>query len=453
MAHAISQSSFCVTGVHASPTVRKQARRLGARTSVAGAHSRAAFLKGGLKHQTQSRSRNVGPTCVLANDTKIEDGDLADLDDAAAKEMTNLVERVLQSRQTGRTDNVVDMRSDTVTTPTTSMRVAMALAAVGDDVFSDDPTVTTLERECALMCEKEAALFVPTGTMGNLISVLVHCEVRASEVILGDASHIHIYEQGNISQMGGVHPRALPNLADGTIDLDLVKQTIRPDDIHFPTTRLLILENTHNKKGGRVLKLDYMDAAGKLCREHGLKLHIDGARIFNASTALGVPVARLLKDADSASICFSKALGAPAGSMIVGGADFIRKCRRIRKALGGGMRQVGILAAAAQVALRETPSKLPQDHENAKLFAEGVNAISPLLSVDMASVETNLVYISVLPPLTAATVAEECTKRGVLVLAIGPQTVRAVCHHQVSREKTLRALEVLKEVMLENGSV
>uniref|UniRef100_A0A7S0R8C3 Aromatic amino acid beta-eliminating lyase/threonine aldolase domain-containing protein n=1 Tax=Pyramimonas obovata TaxID=1411642 RepID=A0A7S0R8C3_9CHLO len=359
--------------------------------------------------------------------------------------MKVLVESVLPSRQP---NGGVDLRSDTVTTPTASMRVAMALATCGDDVFADDPTVNALEKECATMFEKEAALFVPTGTMGNLISVLVHCETRASEVILGDASHIHIYEQGGISQFGGVHPRPLPNLPDGTIDLELVKQTIRPDDVHFPTTRLLVLENTHNKKGGRVLKLEYLDAAGKLCREHGLKLHVDGARIFNASAAMGVPVARLLRDADSASICFSKALGAPAGSIIVGSHEFIAKSRRTRKALGGGLRQVGTLAAAALVGLRETPALLAHDHENAQLLAAGVNTIAPdLISVDMASVESNLVYINVSPPLTAAPIMDECNKRGVRILAIGPQTLRAVCHHQVSKEGALRAVEVLKEAV------
>eukprot|EP00232_Nephroselmis_pyriformis_P028073 CAMPEP_0182856498 /NCGR_PEP_ID=MMETSP0034_2-20130328/2472_1 /TAXON_ID=156128 /ORGANISM="Nephroselmis pyriformis, Strain CCMP717" /LENGTH=350 /DNA_ID=CAMNT_0024987581 /DNA_START=9 /DNA_END=1061 /DNA_ORIENTATION=+ len=286
----------------------------------------------------------------------------------------------------------IDMRSDTVTKPTEGMRAAMALAEVGDDVFGDDPTVIELEAEAAKAFGKEAALFVPTGTMANLIACMVHCRERGSEVILGNQTHIHIYEGGGVACLAGIHPRALPNLPDGTLDLDLVEKSVRPVDDHFPTSRLLCLENTHNATGGRVLPVAYVDAAGAVARRHGMKLHIDGARIYNAAAALGVDVARLTQAADSVSFCLSKALGAPLGSLIVGTKEFVSEGRRARKALGGGMRQVGVVAAAGLVALREGPGKLAADHANAKLLARALNSLQHL-QVDPDTVESNLVYV------------------------------------------------------------
>nr|CAN82414.1 hypothetical protein VITISV_039151 [Vitis vinifera] len=294
----------------------------------------------------------------------------------------------------------VDLRSDTVTKPTETMRAAMAIAEVDDDVLVCDPTAERLETEMARITGKEAALFVPSGTMGNLISVLVHCEVRGSEVILGDNSHIHIYENGGISTLGGVHPRTVKNNEDGTMDINLIEAAIRDPrgELVYPTTRLICLENTHANCGGRCLPAEYIDRVGELAKKHGLKLHIDGARIFNASIALGVPVHRLLQAADSASVlafimlcvsqvCLSKGLGAPVGSVIVGSKSFIAKARRLRKTLGGGMRQVGIICAAALVALQENIAKLEGDHKKAKILAGNEPAVSfcsaSLEAVDM----------------------------------------------------------------------
>nr|GMD86154.1 probable low-specificity L-threonine aldolase 1 [Ipomoea batatas] len=259
----------------------------------------------------------------------------------------------------------VDLRSDTVTKPTEAMRAAMASAEVDDDVLGYDPTAQRLEAEIAKIMGKEAGLFVPSGTMGNLISVLTHCPIRGSEIILGDFSHIHIYENGGISTIGGVHPRTIKNNDDGTMDLDQIS-------------------------GGRCLSAEYTDKVGELAKKHGLKLHIDGARIFNASAALGVPPSRLVQAADSVSVCLSKGLGAPVGSVIVGSKTFIDRARIMRKTLGGGMRQLGVLCAAALVGLQEHVGKLEGDHKKAKTLAEGLNKISGL-EVDMASVETNIV--------------------------------------------------------------
>ncbi|XP_073262629.1 low-specificity L-threonine aldolase 1 isoform X2 [Populus alba] len=285
----------------------------------------------------------------------------------------------------------VDLRSDTVTKPTEAMRAAMANAEVDDDVLSYDPSALRLETEMAKVTGKEAALFVPSGTMGNLVSVLVHCNIRGSEVILGNNSHIHIYENGGISTIGGVHPRTVKNNDDGTMDIDLIEAAIRDPrgEIVYPTTRLICLENTQANCGGRCLSAEYTDKVGELAKKHGLKLHIDGARIFNASIALGVPVHRLLQAADSASVCLSKGVGAPVGSVIVGSKSFIAKARILRKTLGGGMRQVGILCAAALVALHENVPKLGDDHKKAKMLAEGLNQIKGL-RLNVAAVETNI---------------------------------------------------------------
>ncbi|KAF5441914.1 hypothetical protein F2P56_037135 [Juglans regia] len=291
----------------------------------------------------------------------------------------------------------VDLRSDTVTKPTEAMRAAMATAVVDDDVLHHDPTALCLETEMARITGKEAALFVPSGTMGNLISVLVHCDTRGSEVILGDNSHIHIYENGGISTIGGVHPRTVKNNQDGTMDIDLIEAAIRDPGgvLVYPTTRLICLENTHANSGGRCLSVEYVDKVGELAKKHGLKLHIDGARIFNASVALGIPVHRLVQAADSVSVCLSKGLGAPVGSVIVGSRSFIAKAKILRKTLGGGMRQVGILCAAALVAVQENVVKLEGDHKKAKILAEGLSQIKGI-KVDVASVETNIVSILVM---------------------------------------------------------
>lgn len=352
----------------------------------------------------------------------------------------------------------IDLRSDTVTKPTETMRLAMAKAEVDDDVLIYDPTARQLESEVARITGKEAGLFVPSGTMGNLISVLVHCEIRGSEVILGNNSHIHIYENGGISTIGGVHPRPVENNDDGTMDIDLIKSAIRnPDfEICYPKTRLICLENSHANTGGKCLSAEYTDQVGELAKKHGLKLHIDGARIFNAAAALDVPVHRLVQAADSVSVCLSKGLGAPVGSVIVGTKTFIDRARILRKTLGGGMRQVGILCAAALVALQENVPKLVTDHKNAKTLAEGLNKIKGL-KADVASVATNIVYFDILEGshITAMKLGKILEGHGILLMPDSSSRVRIVIHHQVSASDVQYTLSCIKQAMTgvadENG--
>ncbi|KAI4350099.1 hypothetical protein L6164_010620 [Bauhinia variegata] len=351
----------------------------------------------------------------------------------------------------------VDLRSDTVTKPTESMRTAMAAAEVDDDVLGYDPTAFSLETQMAKIMGKEAALFVPSGTMGNLISVLVHCDVRGSEVILGDNSHIHIYENGGIATIGGVHPRTVKNNEDGTMDIDSIEAAIRDPngELVYPTTRLICLENTQANCGGRCLPVEYIDSVGELAKKHGLKLHIDGARIFNASVALGVPVDRLVQAADSVSVCLSKGLGAPVGSVIVGSQTFITKARRLRKTLGGGMRQIGILCAAALVAIQENIAKLDSDHKKARLLAEGLNEIKGL-RVDVSSVETNIVFIDIEDGsiTTSEKLCKDLEERGILILPESPSRVRIVVHHQIAANDVHYTLACFQQAMkgvFENG--
>lgn len=344
----------------------------------------------------------------------------------------------------------VDLRSDTVTKPTEAMRVAMANAEVDDDVLGADPTAYHLESEMAKLMGKEAALFVPSGTMANLIAVMVHCEVRGSEVILGDNCHIHVYENGGISTIGGVHPRTVKNKLDGTMDIAEIEAAIRhPDgELYYPSTRLICLENTHANCGGRCISVEYTDKVGEIATRHGLKLHIDGARIFNASIALGIPVHRLVQAADSVSVCLSKGLGAPVGSVIVGSKSFITKAKRLRKTLGGGMRQVGVLCAAALVALRENVKKLEDDHRKAKILADGLNQIKQL-SVNMSSVETNMVYFNILDSsfVSPEKICEVLEEHGVLAMRSSATSVRLVLHHQISESDIHYALTCIKQAV------
>lgn len=344
----------------------------------------------------------------------------------------------------------IDLRSDTVTKPTEAMRAAMAKAEVDDDVLTFDPTGLRLEKEMVRITGKEAALFVPSGTMGNLISVLTHCDVRGSEVILGHNSHIHVYENGGISTIGGVHPRTVINNKDGTMDINLIEAAIRDPafEICYPTTKLICLENSHCNAGGRCISVDYIDKVGELAKKHGLKLHIDGARIFNASTALGVPVDRLVQAADSVSICLSKGLGAPVGSMIVGSKSFIAKAKILRKTLGGGMRQIGVLCAAALVALQDNVGKLEDDHKKAKTLAEGLDSINGL-RVDVAAVETNIVYLDILESsnMTAPKLCKALERHGILVMEDKPYRVRLVLHHQISATDVQFTLSCIQQAV------
>ncbi len=342
---------------------------------------------------------------------------------------------------------IVDLRSDTVTLPTPAMRKAMADAAVGDDVFGEDPTVIALQKKAANLMGKEDGLFVPSGTMGNLIAVLVHCG-RGDEVILGNLSHTFLFEGGGIAALGGVHPFPLPNQADGSLDLSQVQNSIRADDPHYPKSRLLVLENTHNRCGGTVLGADYMAEAGKVAHSSGLQFHVDGARIFNAAAALGVPAKELVKEADSVTFCLSKALCAPVGSVLCGSAEFIYHARRIRKQLGGGMRQAGVLAAAGLVALDEMVERLSEDHARAKKLAQGL-ATLPGLALSFGMPQSNMVFVHLEPdvPFSAAQAAKKLLQHQVKVGVVADRRFRLVTHYWVSDEGVDQAIEAFRAIL------
>jgi threonine aldolase len=341
---------------------------------------------------------------------------------------------------------IVELRSDTMTRPTPSMRKAMAAAEVGDDVFGEDPTVNRLEEMAAERLSKEAGLFVPSGTMANLVSQLSHCG-RGDEMILGTLSHSFYYEQGGSAAVGSIHPRTLPNRPDGTIALDEIEAAVRADNVHFPRTRLIALENTHNLCGGAPLAPDYLRAVAAIAKRHGLRLHVDGARLFNAAVALGVPARDLAVDADSISFCLSKGLAAPVGSLVCGSREFIGLARRARKVLGGGMRQAGVLAAAGILALTEMVDRLAEDHAHARQLAEGLAAI-PGLALDPARVRTNIVYFEIAREgMTAAQLVEGLQREGVRMLVSGPRKVRAVTHYEVTGAGIEQALKAAGKVM------
>jgi threonine aldolase len=326
---------------------------------------------------------------------------------------------------------MIDLRSDTVTRPTPAMRDAMARAEVGDDVYGEDPTVNRLQEMAAEMLGKQAGLFVPSGTMGNLAAILAHCQ-RGDEVILGNKAHTFLYEAGGISALGGVHSCQLENQADGTIDLEAIRLAIRSEDAHFPPSRLVALENTHNRCGGAVLPPGYTQAVAELAHQHGLKLHMDGARIFNAAVAQGKPARELVEGVDSVTFCLSKALSAPVGSVIVGEAEFIRKAHRARKILGGGMRQAGILAAAGIIALETMVDRLAEDHLRAKRLADGLRLIAGL-TLDPAYPATNMVFVNLAPEtgLSTSEMAARLKNRGVLAGVAGKNRFRLVTHYWI----------------------
>lgn len=330
---------------------------------------------------------------------------------------------------------MIDLRSDTVTQPTPAMREAMASAVVGDDVYGEDPTVNRLQDMAAGMLGKEAGLFVTSGTMGNLASLLAHCG-RGDEIILGDQSHTFIFEAGGVAALGGIHPRTLPNQPDGALRLDDVRLAIRPHaDAHFPPTRLVALESTHNRCGGSALPLDYLAQVRALADERGLLLHLDGARIFNAAAALGVPAADIAAPFDSVTFCLSKGLSAPAGSLIVGSRAFIGQAHRMRKMLGGAMRQAGVLAAAGIVALETMVGRLAEDHARARRLA-GMLASVPGLVVENPEPASNMVYVALAEdtPLGGREVGAALAERGVKVGAVGYRRFRMVTHAWVGDE-------------------
>ncbi len=342
----------------------------------------------------------------------------------------------------------IDLRSDTVTKPTPEMREAMAEAEVGDDVYMDDPTVNKLQEKATEMLGKEDSLFVPSGTMGNLLALLVHCQ-RGDEVIVGDKSHIYMNEAGGMSALGGIHPHPVMNQTDGTLALDDILASIQSEDVHHAITRLICLENTQNVCGGVPLSVEYTRAVGKIARENNLLLHIDGARIFNAATALNVSVKELVEPADSVMFCLSKGLVAPVGSMLVGSKKFVTRARHLRKMLGGGMRQVGVLAAAGLISLEKMSTRLGQDHARARKLSEGLKQFNGLI-LDARTTSTNMVYFNLAEDvkLSVDQIVDEMKKRGVLVDWAGPRRFRLVTHYWVDDagvEKTVKAFgELLK---------
>lgn len=341
----------------------------------------------------------------------------------------------------------VDLRSDTVTQPTPAMREAMYTAPVGDDVYGEDPTVNRLQEMSAALVGKEAGLLIPSGTMGNLAAVLAHCQ-RGDEVILGHKAHTFLYEAGGISALGGVHSCQLQNQADGTLSLAEVEDAIRPDDPHDPITRLVALENTHNRCGGVALTVEYTRAAGELAHSRGLKLHLDGARLFNAAAALGVSASDLAEPVDSVTFCLSKGLCAPVGSVLCGDKPFIQQALRIRKQLGGGMRQAGVLAAAGIVALEQMVDRLSDDHQRARLLAQGLGAL-PGLVLDPGTPFTNMIFCELAAsfPLDAGQVASQLAQRGVKVGATGVRRFRLVTHYWIDDQAVATTIAAFAEVL------
>ncbi len=325
----------------------------------------------------------------------------------------------------------IDLRSDTVTHPTPEMRKAMAWAEVGDDVYGEDPTVCRLEAMAAERMGKEAALFVASGTMGNLAGVLAHCG-RGDEVILGDLAHTFLYEAGGVSALGGVHPHPVRTRLDGTLPLEEIEAAIRTDDVHFPISRLICLENTHNRCGGVALTGEYTSAVGELAKRHGLRLHLDGARIFNAAAALGVEARLLAEPADSITFCLSKGLCAPVGSLLCGDSEYIARARRVRKQLGGAMRQAGVIAAAGIVALETMVDRLVEDHKQARRLAEGLGGI-PGIILDPGTPQTNMVFLNLSEsfPVDAQQASERLRALGIRVHPSGARRFRLVVHYWI----------------------
>lgn len=343
----------------------------------------------------------------------------------------------------------IDLRSDTVSWPTPEMREAMANAPVGDDVYQDDPTINELEAMTAERLGKQAALFVTSGTQGNLIAILTHCQ-RGDEIITSQRAHTFRHEVGGASALGGVHPATLPLQPDGTMRLEDIRAAIRDtEDVHYPTTRMIELENTCGALGGIPLTPEYTRSVRALADEHGLKVHLDGARMWNAAAALNVDIRELTDPVDSLSFCLSKGLCAPIGSLLVGEAEFIHRARRIRKMLGGGMRQAGILAAAGKIALEKMTLRLHEDHANAKRLAEGLLTI-PGIHLDMDQVQTNMVIFSLDDsiPMDTEQIAEIIERD--YKIKLGPRnarTFRAVTHYWITPERVDAVVDALREVL------
>ena len=353
-------------------------------------------------------------------------------------------------------DKRIDLRSDTVTIPTDEMYHAITQAKLGDDVFQEDPTVNKLEKQAAKIMGKEAGLLVPSGTMGNLVSILTHCE-RGTEILLGDKSHTFYYEAGGISSFGGIHSRQLKNQNDGTIKLIDIKSAIRGDNVHFPKTSAITLENTHNLCNGSPLGPEYIQDVANIARTNNMNLHIDGARIFNAAISLNVDVKDLVNDTDSVTFCLSKGLSAPIGSIICGSDQFIYHARRNRKALGGGMRQAGIIAAAGIVSLDKMIEMIREDHNNAQFLAEGIENIEGLC-IDKNNIKSNILYFDIEKGRTRGVVLEnQSSNQGqypfdiildnIYFLETSPNRFRLVTHYGINKEDVEQTLVILKEMV------
>ncbi|USD62378.1 low-specificity L-threonine aldolase [Vibrio sp. SCSIO 43140] len=334
----------------------------------------------------------------------------------------------------------MDFRSDTVTKPTQAMREAMANAPVGDDVYGDDPTVNELEAWAAERHGFEAAMFTTSGTQANLLGLMAHCQ-RGDEYLCGQQAHNYKYEAGGAAVLGSIQPQPIENNPDGTLDFGKLKAAIKPDDSHFARTKLLSLENTIN---GKVLPLSYLAEARQFVNEHGLSLHLDGARVYNAAVALDVDVIEIAKHFDSMTICLSKGLSAPIGSLLLGSKSFIERARRLRKMVGGGMRQAGILAAAGKLALTEQVAQLATDHANAKKLAEGLNAVDGF-SVNADFVQTNIVFAKLDESVDIDRIAEQLAEDGITISPSNP--VRFVTHKDVSSNDIDVLLEKLKTLV------
>lgn len=338
----------------------------------------------------------------------------------------------------------IDLRSDTVTRPTPGMRRAMAEAEVGDDVFGDDPTVTALEERTADLLGKEAAVFVPSGTMANQVAVGVNTQ-PGDEVLCGATSHVYVWEGGGMARLSGVTARTFAG-DGGLMGLDDIRDAIRPDDPHYVRTRLVCLENTHNRAGGRVHPMEDVAAISRWARGHNLLMHLDGARLMNAVVASGRPAREWAQHFDTVSICFSKGLGAPVGSALAGPGEAIRRARRLRKLFGGGMRQAGILAAAALYALENHVDRLAEDHAHAQLLADAFENTEGF-SLESGPVETNLVWVQVDRSLgTAAEVAAYLRSHGILISVLGPQVLRACTHLDVSRDQLDYVVDIIRRI-------
>jgi threonine aldolase len=336
----------------------------------------------------------------------------------------------------GNSAKIIDLRSDTVTKPTPAMRAAMAEAEVGDDVYKEDPTVNQLESLAADLMGMEAALFTSSGTQSNLLALLSHCD-RGDEYIVGQQAHTYRYEGGGAAILGSIQPQPLDLRQDGTLDLQEVARAIKPQDFHFARTRLLCLENT---QAGKVLPMDYLEQAGLFAKEHGIAIHLDGARAFNAAVKLNIPVRAIARPFDSISFCLSKGLGAPVGSILCGSNPLIEKARRWRKVLGGGMRQAGVLAAAGIVALTEHVERLAEDHENARRLAEGLVQIQEL-SLDMRTVQTNMVFVALERP-RFLELQKDLREKGILIA--GRDLIRLVTHLDVTSDDIERVIAAFK---------